>query len=168
MDVGRALGVLQGARKVDPRGVAGPVPPASIAVDDLSLGMSSDMRTSAGLSWSTVSRSAAPEGEGEGEVFRGVLGVFALFALSMFSKWLRRDDTGFCVGNGHYTSSHTHEIAGEGGDCLRWRSHLCCPRRVGPWRLCLCLPVSQRLGLGGRCSSTAEEPFPLSVTGLCC
>lgn len=96
MEVGRDFALLQGVCRLLPRGVVGPVTlrSARFCVEvraPVSLGISSDMRPFLLLSSTTLSRSAAAEGEG----WRGLAGVGFLFALSMFSKWLRREDTGF-------------------------------------------------------------------------
>lgn len=104
MDVGRglelALELVQGARRVEERGVGLPFALSWLTLgEDLSVrsrGMSSDMRPSARrpLSSATPRRSA-----GAGERWRGVAGAgagAALFALRRFSNWARRDETGFC------------------------------------------------------------------------
>lgn len=97
MEVGRGLGLLHGARRVEERGVGLPLPLNSTTLGEVlskwSRGMSSEMRPSA-LRWSsaTARRSAGP-----GERWRGVAGAAgALFALSRFSNWARREETGFC------------------------------------------------------------------------
>jgi hypothetical protein len=96
MDVGRGLGLLQGARSVEDRGVGLPLLLRSVTLGEVrsmrSRGMSSEMRPSAlRLSSVTARRSAGP-----GERWRGVAGAgAALFALSRFSNWARRDETGF-------------------------------------------------------------------------
>jgi hypothetical protein len=96
MDVGRGLGLLQGARSVDDRGVGLPLLLRSLTLGEVrsrwSRGMSSEMRPSVRrLSSVTARRSAGP-----GERWRGVAGAgAALFALRRFSNWARRDETGF-------------------------------------------------------------------------
>jgi hypothetical protein len=94
IDVGRGLGLDQGARKLDERGVGLPFPLRSTTLgEDLSmcsLGMSSDMRPSV-LRWSSGTRPSA----GPGERWRGVAGAAVdLLALSRFSNWARREETG--------------------------------------------------------------------------
>lgn len=98
IDDGLGLGVLQGAnRPVRPRGVMEPPLLASrnwdaVGRPPFSRGMSSDIRPSA-LLWS----SGMPRRSGVlGDVRRGVAGACVLLLEpSMFSKWLRREDTGF-------------------------------------------------------------------------
>lgn len=102
MDVGLGLELpLQGSRTVLARGVPAPAPLEFTTLGEVlptkSLGMSSDMRPSAlRPSSGMASRSLA-----HGERWRGVAGGADLVALSMFSNWARREETGFCGGCQH-------------------------------------------------------------------
>ena len=97
MDVGLGLGLLlHGACSDLPRGVVDPVPLKSEGLGLelyplFSRGMSREILPSVRL-WSSgmPSRSGAPTG-----CCRGLAGADCLFELSMFSKWLRSEDTGF-------------------------------------------------------------------------
>lgn len=157
MDVGRDLGLLHGVFSVLPRGVAELTPLLSPRFNaglrpPFSLGMSSDIRPFVHrLSSGMARRSAAAAGEG----WRGVVGAGDLFALSMFSKWLRREDTGFCspVRLLSPMERPTHDGRAIGalvGGTLHGESLL----------------VNRHRGLLYRYSSTAERPFPLSAGGI--
>jgi hypothetical protein len=95
-DVGRGLERLAGVSNALPRGVAGPFAVESDKWDvdirpGYSLEMSRDMRPSPLLCSSGIKRSGRSGVPG----VRGVGGAGDLFELSMLSKWLRREDTGF-------------------------------------------------------------------------
>jgi hypothetical protein len=96
IDVGLGFGVLHGIRPTVPaRGVTVPAPLYSATLGEVlptySLGMSNDMRPSVLLLSSGIARRSP----GPGERCRGVAGAGALFTLSRFSNWARREDTGF-------------------------------------------------------------------------
>jgi hypothetical protein len=112
IEIGRGLELLHGVRMTLPRGVMEPLPVLSdkLGVElrpPFSLGMSNDMRPS--VLFSSGARRPL------GEACEGVAGAGVLFALSMFSKWLRREDTGFCSAvNAHSNRMYTCR--------LRWTS----------------------------------------------
>jgi hypothetical protein len=121
MDIGRGFGVLHGVGGALPRGVIEPWPLRSdmfgVELCALfSLGMSSDIRPSVLLS----SRARRPAGE----ACRGEAGAAALFALSMFSKWLRREETGFCCAVREFPASTSATYNGRAiGVFFRWTVH---------------------------------------------
>lgn len=98
MEEGRGFGLLHGACSVDlPRGVADTDPLYSerLGVDvrgPFSRGMSNDILPSVLLLSSGIRRRSVALGVG----CLGGAAAGALFELSMFSKWLRREETGFC------------------------------------------------------------------------
>lgn len=148
MDDGRDFDMVHGDRRLLPRGVAGPVPLDSSKFDvdfrpPFWRAISSDMRPSLLLSSATANRSAAA-----GEGSRGLAGAEVLLAPRLFSKKLRREDTGFwsqlervhvpsirCPRVGYLCAEQAEDGRGgllcEGiarGKDSRWTSRPFCPR----------------------------------------
>lgn len=183
MEVGRDLGTLQGDRMLLPRGVTGPVVLFSTRFDvecraPWWRAISSDMRPSLLVSSATARRSAA-----RGDGCRGPAGAGVLLALRLFSKKLRREETGFCS-----PSDQSMVIPGHGFRAalsLFWslfkgqeRAWSC---RAGDGRALtmdepsvlssaregsMALLVNRRQSLRYGCSSTVQGPFPLSADGV--
>lgn len=167
MDVGRDLGALQGERMLLPRGVAGLVTLASSRLDvecrpPFWRAMSSDMRESLLPSSATLNRSLAA-----GEGWRGPAGGGALFTLTLFSKKLRREDTGFCKARSVSRRWHVqtrpkvYSSLGGSGLTMDEPSVLSSVLEGSITRL-----VSQHQGLLYRCSSTVQASFPLSAADV--
>ena len=167
IEVGRGLGLLHGARRVEERGVGLPLLVRSVTLGEVrskwSRGMSSEMRPSAlRLSSVTARRSAGP-----GERWRGVAGAGAgagLLALRRFSNWARRDETGFCAGEVSMSTDMAAlaALAGLAVGCagdVRWTrsrpsysvSPSCAPcAPCVPLRCCVCVPFPLSASTGRR------------------
>lgn len=122
MDVGRGLGWLQGARRVEERGVGLPLLLRSLTLGEVrskwSRGMSSEMRPSE-RRWSSAT---ARRSGGPGERWRGLAGAgAALLALRRFSNCARRDETGFYARGSVCVGEHRHVRGGRWAlDAGRW------------------------------------------------
>jgi hypothetical protein len=118
MEVGLGFGLLSGVRGALGPGVRSPCALSCLTGDEdrlwFGLGISNEIRPSArDLTSSGFSKRSA--GQGDGCLNEGVDGAGGgLLPFNMFSKWLRREETGFCAFC-ELNSSDNGENAHDGG-----------------------------------------------------